>query len=580
MKKISNFFLFSLILIGETNAFSQEIPIITIYGLRTTQEKLYKTYSYESLPLNDLRSSTSLNVVQNGPGLQFSSTFTRGTNANHTLLTLNGIAIKDASTIAGADDILQHSFSSLQSLEIIKGPMSNIYGPDAVGGVVNMVTQPNDKNWIDLSYGSHNTFNQKIKLGKIIGKTIIDLQGENESSRNISINPSGSETDPYRFRNYTIQTESLLDYDYKLKFNVIKQTNHTNLDDLSSDRENYTGLYIFKNKYLSLQNKESELTINNTRHDREYNKTDLIDRYYSNNDTILAKTTFHNIADFQIGTEHVFTHGKFNTNIDDYKSDVDKQRENHAYFLNITKSFSEDFLMNGSLRYDNPTQFKSQFTERIGGYYNGFRASVATGFSKPTLYQMYGKDEYGFLGNKDLLPEETITYEIGYKNKDIDVALFKNNIKNLFIYDNSRNIYANDKDGSIRKGIETKINQTLLGLDFKNSNTYLVAQDSNGNELVRRPKWINNFEVAYNQIRNTSINANWNYYGKHADIDPVSFKTININPLNTIDFGATYKIKNLDIYGKLNNVTNEQYQRPKGYSTLGRNFLIGFRQEF
>jgi len=572
---VSNLILF---LLYTTISSAEEIPVITIQAFRTAEEHIPLTYSYDVIEPNDIKSSSSLNIIQSGPKQQFSSTFTRGTNSNHTLFTLNGIPIKDASTPGGIDDLTQHSFAGVQSLEIIKGPMSSIYGPDAIGGVVNMVTQPNDKNWIDLSYGSNNTWNEKIKLGQTIGKTIIDFLGENESSKNISVYPNGPEKDPYHFRNYMVQTQSLLDNGYTLKSNFINQTNHTNLDGIGEDTRNYNNLYKFSNQYLSLQNKDNELTINNTDHARDYDKNGVKDTYDSNNKTVLTKTTVHTIADISVGTEHTFTHGKFDTKIDDYVSSVDKKRENHALYTNATKFLSDDFFVTVGGRYDMPSNFNNQLTERVGAYYNGFRTSVSTGYKTPTLYEMYGKDNFGFLGNTKLIPEESVTYEIGYKNKIIDIALFQTDIKNLFVYKN--NTYVNDTGTSVRKGIETKLNYSVLNIDFKNSNTFLIAEDSSGNELVRRPNWVNNLEASYNKIQNTSLKANWNYYGSHLDVDSLTFNNKNMPAISTFDLGADYTLGNTIFYGKLNNITDKTYQRPDGYSQLERNFLVGVRQNF
>jgi vitamin B12 transporter len=233
------------------------------------------------------------------------------------------------------------------------------------------------------------------------------------------------------------QTQSLLDSGYNLKSNFINQTNHTNLDGIGEDTRNYNGLYKFSNQYLSLQNKDNELTINNTDHNRDYNKNGVKDTYDSNNKTLLTKTTIHTFADISLGSEHTFTHGKFNTNIDDYVSSVDKKREDHAYYTNATKFLSDDFFITAGGRYDMPSNFDNQLTERVGAYYNGFRTSVSTGYKMPTLYEMYGKDNYGFLGNSKLIPEESVTYEVGYKNKIIDIALFQSDIKHLFVYKNA-----------------------------------------------------------------------------------------------------------------------------------------------
>jgi len=580
MRFLIKIFLFLFITNVSYSQYSYEnIPQITIQAFRTAEKHLPLTYSYDVIEPNNLKSLTSTNIVQYGPKGQFSSTFTRGTNSNHTLFTLNGIPIKDSSTPTGNDDISQHNFLGVQSLEVIKGPMSNIYGPDAIGGVVNMKTQANDKNSIDISYGSNNTKTQTIKLGKKIDNHIIDLQIENETSDGISVYPKGNEKDSFRTRNYILQTDSRLVDDWFLKTNFIDKTNKTNLDDSGADNTNYTGLWNFKNQQLSLQkNNDFEFTLNNSDHDRTYNKSGVIDKYESNTKTLLAKNTFHTIADISLGTEHTFTNAKFNTNIDYYVSSVNKKRENHGYYFNISKFLSEELLVTGGIRYDMPSNFENQFTQRAGLFYNGFRTSISTGYKMPTLYEMYGKDNYGYLGNPNLIPEKSISFEVGYGNKNIDIALFQNKIDNLLIYKN--NTYKNDNSTSVRKGIETNLKHNILDLNLKNSTTFLIAEDSKGNELLRRPKWVNNLEVSYNEIKNTSLKANWNYYGSHIDIDSVTYNNKNMPPVSTFDLSADYIINNTIFYGKLNNLTDVKYERPDGYNQLSRNFIIGLKQNF
>ena len=117
---------------------------------------------------NDVRSLlehvTGIDVYSDGPRGQKTSVFMRGTNSNHTLITLNGISIQDNSTPNGTEDLFAHSFLGVNHVEVIKGPMGSVYGPNAIGGVINMVTQANGDNYIELSGGSFGHKKQIIKL--------------------------------------------------------------------------------------------------------------------------------------------------------------------------------------------------------------------------------------------------------------------------------------------------------------------------------------------------------------------------------------------------------------------------------
>ena len=200
--------------------------------IRNSSDLTHKTYSYEvvSADKEEIQKVSSLNVVQSGPDGQLTSTFMRGTNSNHTLITLNGIAIQDHSTPNGTEDLFAHSFLGVDRVEVIKGPMGSIYGPNAIGGVINMVTQANGLNYIELSGGSFGQKTQIIKLGKAdyTKGFIIDFRVENETADGISV-VDGTEKDGIADRNYIFQVEKFLGK-WMLKSNIIQTVNKSDLD--------------------------------------------------------------------------------------------------------------------------------------------------------------------------------------------------------------------------------------------------------------------------------------------------------------------------------------------------------------
>ena len=128
----------------------------------THSDKYVFLENEESSILGDaLNSITSLNAVRSGPAGQQTSLFTRGTNSNHTLVTINGSPITDHSTSNGLTDLGAINTNFASSLHIIKGPMSTLYGADAVGGVIDIQTSKKYLNSINVGVGSNN----KKKLG-------------------------------------------------------------------------------------------------------------------------------------------------------------------------------------------------------------------------------------------------------------------------------------------------------------------------------------------------------------------------------------------------------------------------------
>ena len=549
------------------NTVKSEPLEITIYALRNSSDLTYQTYSYDIVEPKKLNTVSSINMVQSGPDGQMTSLFTRGTNSNHTLITYNGIGIKDNSTPLGTDDISQHSFLGVDRVEVVKGPMSSEYGANAIGGVVNMVTLPNDEKSIDVSYGSNNTKYTTLKYGEWFDGTILDFSIQKKTSDGISV-ADGDEKDGYDNTNYHVQVSN-----GPYNFKKLRTHNKSDLDG-RNDKSNYTADWQFDNNYISYKTKDTELTFNNANHHRVYNDNGTIDDYKNKTNTVLGKHTFHkDNKSYTVGTEHEYSNVKFDTAILGYVSNVDKDRHNNGYFFNIDQSFESGVQLHTGIRLDQPNTFDDQLTYRIGAENNGVRLSYATGYKSPTVYEMFGVDNYGFLGNENLVPEETQTYEIGYRNNLLDIAYFHTSIDNLLKYEG--NTYVNDNKKSIRKGVELGLTHTIGPVTLKNNTTFTIAEDGNGHELLRRPKWMNNLTATYK-----IVSLQVNYFGEHRDIDYQTFGTVDMPSVTTADLFTEFEKGGLTFYGKLGNITNVDYERPDGYNQNGRTLTIGFKKVF
>ncbi|MEL1232250.1 MAG: TonB-dependent receptor plug domain-containing protein, partial [Candidatus Neomarinimicrobiota bacterium] len=232
------------------NTVKSEPLEITIYALRNSSDLTYQTYSYDIVEPKELNTVSSINMVQSGPDGQMTSLFTRGTNSNHTLITYNGIGIKDNSTPLGTDDISQHSFLGVDRVEVVKGPMSSEYGANAIGGVVNMVTLPNDEKSIDVSYGSNNTKYTTLKYGEWFDGTILDFSIQKKTSDGISV-ADGDEKDGYDNTNYHVQVSN-----GPYNFKKLRTHNKSDLDG-RNDKSNYTADWQFDNNYISYKTRDT-----------------------------------------------------------------------------------------------------------------------------------------------------------------------------------------------------------------------------------------------------------------------------------------------------------------------------------
>lgn len=543
---------------------------ITIYYPRTASELEYNSYSIDTVEPNKINTVSSLNNVQSGPNGQMTSTFLRGTNSNHTLLTFNGIPIKDASTPTGTDDIGQHNFLGIDYVNVIKGPMSHKYGADAIGGVIDMASQPNTENSVTLEAGSNDSYTQTYKIGKQFDNTIVDLRFRNDKSDSISVMDDG-EDDPYKNKDYSIQTETFLDG--KVLKTALLRTNNTSSLDSAGSVPNYVSQWDFENAYVSYQSKKGELTLNHSSHKREYNKDGEIDLYNSDRSMLFTGYTFnYDATDLTLNNEIEVVSVDFNTNINSYNSTVKEDRVNTGHSVSVAHNLN-DVIISGGLRLDNPETFDDQLTYRTGIFYDGYRASVSTGFKSPTLYEQYGSDNYGFVGNKDLEPEHSKTYEVGYKNKNLDFAIYQTEITDGFLYQS--NTYVNDTKKSFRKGAELDLTYNIGDVNIQNKLGYSIAQDGDDKQLKRRPKWSNTLNLGYD-IWNLEVN----YFGKHLDTHSTTYQTIEMQEEIILNLSAQKDILGLTFFANFGNITDVSYERPHGYNQLGRNFNLGFKKTF
>src|SRR5471032_2251567 len=134
---------------------ASSVTVITAADIEARQER--------SLP-DVLRSVPGLFITQTGGAGGQTSLFMRGTNANHTKVLLDGIDIADPSTPGGAADISKLLAGDIAKVEVLRGPQGGLYGSDAIGGVVNIITKAGEgplKLSGSAEGGSFDTFNQR-----------------------------------------------------------------------------------------------------------------------------------------------------------------------------------------------------------------------------------------------------------------------------------------------------------------------------------------------------------------------------------------------------------------------------------
>ena len=466
-----------------------------------------------------------------------------------------------------------------------------MYGANAVGGVINFITTDSYANSISTTVGSNDTKGITLKIHRNIDNHSVSVIADGTQSDGISVAPSGTEKDGFDAQNITFNTKSKWD-DVEIKTTLIRRESDADLDNGTSDDLDYTAenkmnLYQLSGKVnnsLGFYN----ITFSRTEYDRQYVNGTEIDEYDSSSNTVLLTNTIQKDKwDITPGVEYEEFDGSF-TNRGSYSASVDTGGENIGYFVNTNIMASDRLVLSAGVRQDDPSLFDDYSTYRLGGTYSltdalTLKGNYATSVKTPTLYEMHGSDNYGYNGNPNLLPEEADTTDVGFefKFKDslLDVVYFSTDLKNLITYGNST--YSNASGTSNRHGVEMKFNSMLTdNIYWRNNATFTIAEDGNGTQVTRRPKWTGLTAVDWNFDKWTNT-AEYLFTGEHLDIDSSTYATITKPKVGVANFHTNYEInEKSSMVFSLNNAFDKGYERPDGYSQHGRNILLTYKLKF
>jgi len=209
------------------------------------------------------------------------------------------------------------------------------------------------------------------------------------------------------------------------------------------------------------------------------------------------------------------------------------------------------------------------------------RASVGEGFKAPTLYQLLS-----FYGNTTLEPEESTSYDLGIekgqRGAGMHLALtgFRRDSDNLigfgFTADRPFGIYLNTARARAQ-GIEAEAGFDLArGLRIAGIYSYVDAEDrTSGLELARRPNHFGTIYADWASDIGLGLGADLRIVGPSWDN---AANTNRLDGYELLDVRASFDIgDNLELFGRVENVFDTDYQTVAGYGTAGRSVFGGIR---
>ena len=543
-----------------------------------------------------LKSVPDINITQSGPKGQQASMFMRGTGSNHTLVMINGIPINDQSTTQGLHDFGVDFIQTIQQIEIYPGSTATNFGTNAIGGAVNIVLTGDYKDSISVAtdyMGNYEFSGSKtyiydesslnVKIGSVKNETISargNINDEEDSLNNYSTN--------INYEKFLSENTRIYSTTYLRK--TIAEYDNSNTNQYGYEGDNKMGAIQLGLENQINSKKDNYIFYYNI-YDREYDELGTIDTYES--EVLGLKYDLSRILNkklsYGIGSEFKYDWGYFDNN-GSYEASTKGHSDNFALYGNLGWNIFENSNISLFSRRDDHKQTGANSTHKINfeKMFNNFNLGISymNGIRNPTLYEMFGTDNYGYSGNRNLKPEKSNTYEMYsdiFLNEYVNLSLraFKANIKNNIEYIDNK--YQNDLDNIDlnQSGLTNQINIKLKNTSLNFFTSLLSSKKENGASQLRRPD--KNYGLNLTKNFKNSIfghlkfNIKYNHYGKHFDTHSTSFSTIEMDSTDLVDFKISKKFNNGNFYIKLNNALNETYQRPHGFNQEKRTIKFGFK---
>ena len=576
-----------------------------------------------------------INGSTSNPGKE-RNVYLRGAKVEHTLITIDGIPVYDASGIGSNFDIRNLSVDNIERIEILKGSQGTLYGSDAIGGVINIITRkPASANRPTLNhvthYGSFNTFRTgtslagtKGKLGYQAGMSHVNSDGISEA-KPLSPNLPQFEKDAYRQNNLEIQLQ--FRPNEKLVFQPFLRYGHFqgNLDiDAGRDELDFANTNSNLQTGMRTSATAGKANINLlyqfTRTKRHYHDDSLYTdpfAYYRFNeqhyqsgehfgeafmvlplknarlttgiDTRLSAT------DYRAVQQDVFSPSILH---DRYSGDSINQQQLGVYAaLNLTKG---NFSVEGGGRWNLHSEYGSNFAFNfnpsllIADRLKVF-ANLSTGYKVPGLYQLFS-----LYGNQQLQPENALTWEgglqafSGNRQHYLRVLYFNRSVKDAIAFLSipafPYALYVN-QDQQDDRGVEVEAvlrwaDKLTIRAHYQfitgEITTVQNGKDTSYFNLLRRPESSFNLVAGFQASKAFYLSAHAAHIGQRKDIyfDPLTFQSgdVTLDPYLLLNISAEYLLSpQFRLFTDIRNLLDKDYMEIYGYSAAGRNAAIGIR---
>jgi vitamin B12 transporter len=545
-----------------------------------------------------LRGSPGLDVVRSGGPNQITSVFMRGANSDHTLVMIDGIEANDPSSPSRAFDFSTLTVDDIDHIEVLRGPQSTLWGSNAIGGVVNIITKRGQgplSGYVSAEGGSFNTFRESVGFSgseKIVSYSFNLTEASSQGFP--AADAKYGNTTPDGYNNLSLATRFGFQLSKALDIDVIARIQHDRVridNGGGPGQDNPNRLLKSDEDFIRVQPHlvlfDGALVQTYGFNYTHYTREDTDPGFATQNDGDVIKFDFQNDlhlckADTLTAGVDVYQEGFSATNT------PQKYANSLGIFVQDQVNLNDALFFTGGMRYEDHSVSGSNITYRFTGAYifptdTKLHASYGTGFKSPTL-----SDLYASYGSRDLKAEKSIGWDAGVEQSFLkraivlDATYFDNHFTNLIDYDFIANHEVNTGEAR-SQGVELgaavrPCDKITTGINY----TYTNTQDETTRlSLLRRaPSRIGSF-INYRYCRQGSVTLTANYVSHRADIDPVTFSRTSVGGYVLVNLATAYKITDyLEFTARIDNLLNSHYEEVAGFGTADISFYGGLKLSF
>lgn len=535
----------------------------------------------------------------------------RGAEANQTLVLIDGVKVNDPA-LGSEFDFGNLLTSDIERIEVLRGPQSVLYGSDAVGGVINIITKrgkAGPRVTASTEYGSFDTYQSTATVSGgtelydfALNGVFFDTDGVSAASeKNGNTEKDGDRNKTVqgqfgvrpldilevrlngRYQNADLDTDAFTtiavdDPSFSSNIERFGQA-QVKLDLLDRNWEHIVSGSLFENRLKSGGGAFGGSSTRGTRRSLGY-QTNLS---LETPDYAEAAHTFS--LGVSNDRERVRTNSSF--------SSIDRRLETTSIYGLYQVGLWDRLFLTGGGRHDYNDFFPDSTTYRVTGAFlipeiaAKVHASGGTAVKNPTVFEMFGFTPT-FTGNPDLRPERSDGFDVGVEKKFFgdrvvaDATFFHTKIEDLIV--GFGNTAFNQEGSSTATGVELSATAEIIdGLDVTATYTWMKTSDSNNEKLLRRPRNAASLNVNYGFLENRRANVNVGliYNGEQTDVAFGPTRRVVLDDYVLLNIALSYQVTDyLQIYGRGENLLNQDYEEVFSFGTPGIAGYGGIRVSF